>query len=98
MSMIIYLLQLSYFIVILALLHQHTHFLIILICFEGIMLTLVILIPAVLYGSNIINMPVLALLILTLGACEASLGLRLLVNMSRTYGSDIVKLIHLNKC
>uniref|UniRef100_UPI0030DF1C81 NADH dehydrogenase subunit 4L n=1 Tax=Synelmis amoureuxi TaxID=3053537 RepID=UPI0030DF1C81 len=40
----------------------------------------------------------LCLILLTLGACEAALGLACLVSMMRSYGSDQIKTLSLNKC
>lgn len=38
------------------------------------------------------------IIILTFGACEASLGLRLIVLISRYYGRDILKSLNSIKC
>lgn len=81
-----------------ALITQRTHLLISLFCLEGILLSLVLMIPTMLHSSIILNAPTLALILLTLGACEARLGLRLMVNMSRMYGSDILSSLTSNKC
>lgn len=89
--------QIAYFFTIFALLLQRRHFLIALLCLEGIILTLVLLIPIILYSRNL-AVPTVRIIILTLGACEASLGLRILVNISRSNGSDILKSITTNKC
>ena len=90
--------QLSYLITLLAFIIQRSHLLIALLCLEGIILTLVLLIPSFLYLSNINNILIFALIILTIGACEARIGLRILVNISRAYGTDLFKSISLNKC
>lgn len=95
---IIILFQLSYILTLAALILQRTHLLIALLCLEGIILTLVLLIPSFLYLSRINNILVFALIILTLGACEARVGLSILVNMSRSYGRDILKSVSTNKC
>jgi len=42
--------------------------------------------------------PSLALYVLVLGACEARLGLRLLVSMTRIRGGDMLRLIRTLKC
>jgi len=90
--------QISYILALLAFISQRYHLLITLLCLEGIILSAVLLIPSFLFIARITNISIFALVILTLGACEARVGLRILVNMSRSYGSDIFKSISSNKC
>lgn len=89
--------QFSFFATSIAFIYQNEHLLISLLCLEGIILTLVLLLPISLYVTQII-IPTIRIVILTFGACEARLGLRLIVFISRSYGSDIIKSITLNKC
>src|SRR5258708_7165931 len=89
--------QLSIYAIILALLIQRSHFLISLLCLEGVMLRTVLFIPLLTYSISII-LPTIRIVILTFGACEASLGLSLLVKMSRSCGSDIMSSLSINKC
>jgi NADH-ubiquinone oxidoreductase chain 4L len=89
--------QISFYATVIALLSQRHHFLISLLCLEGIILSLVIFIPSLLYISNI-PLPTISIILLTFGACEARLGLRIIVYMSRSYGSDILNSITINKC
>lgn len=91
------LVQLSFYATSLAFIYQHKHLLIALLCLEGIILTLVLFVPTVLYISEM-TIPTLRIIILTFGACEARLGLRILVYMSRSYGSDIINSATINKC
>jgi len=91
------LIQLSFFSTTIAFIYQNEHLLISLLCLEGIILTLVLFIPISMFSSQII-IPSIRIIILTFGACEASLGLSLIVFMSRSYGSDIIKSITINKC
>jgi NADH-ubiquinone oxidoreductase chain 4L len=92
------LIQISYFLALLAFVIQRYHLLMALLCLEGMILTLVLLIPSFLYLTNMLNISIFALVILTLGACEARIGLSILVNMSRSYGRDILISISTNKC
>lgn len=73
------------------------HFLMTLLSLECITLSLVLFVPASLSLIESSNIS-LRILILTLGACEASLGLRLIVIISRSYGTDILKSLTINKC
>nr|QIB72582.1 NADH dehydrogenase subunit 4L [Sternaspis scutata] len=73
---------------------QRKHFLMTLLSLEAIILLFTLTIPLVLMTSNLF----MILIILCLGACEASLGLALLVIMTRFYASDLIKTLSINKC
>nr|YP_009371236.1 NADH dehydrogenase subunit 4L [Ozobranchus jantseanus]ARR75357.1 NADH dehydrogenase subunit 4L [Ozobranchus jantseanus]WOA02257.1 NADH dehydrogenase subunit 4L [Ozobranchus jantseanus] len=69
----------------------HTkHLLMSLLCLELMTLSMVLLIVASLM-TNSMSIPMISIVILTLGACEASLGLTIMVKMSRSYGNDLLK-------
>lgn len=76
---------------------NRTHFLITLLSLEGITLRLVLFVPLILISSNTSNVAI-AVILLTFGACEARLGLGLMVSMSRSYGNDILKSLTITKC
>lgn len=97
MNLIIYF-QTIYVIALISFIIQRSHLLIALLCLEGIILVLVLLIPSFLYLANMTNILVFALIILTMGACEARIGLRILVNISRSHGTDILNSVSSNKC
>jgi len=90
-------LHIAFFAITFTFLTQRQHFLISLFSLEGIILILVAIIPL---SLTISNMPIIttSIIILTFGACEASLGLRLIVIISRYYGRDILKSLTTNKC
>nr|YP_010318559.1 NADH dehydrogenase subunit 4L [Pseudopotamilla reniformis]ULD67138.1 NADH dehydrogenase subunit 4L [Pseudopotamilla reniformis] len=69
------------------------HLLMILLFFETIVLMLIILTGLWLKKGLLFSI----LILLTFGACEASIGLSLLVLMSRTTGSDFISSLNLNK-
>nr|YP_009370156.1 NADH dehydrogenase subunit 4L [Pontoscolex corethrurus]ANJ60060.1 NADH dehydrogenase subunit 4L [Pontoscolex corethrurus] len=73
------------------------HLLMTLLSLEGVMLTLVLLAPLMLTLVNAPNIS-LSVILLSMGACEASLGLSLMVIMSRNYGTDMLNLLSMNKC
>lgn len=77
-------------------LRQRTHFLTALLAVEAALLLLATSIPINQILSNIPN-STLIILILTLAACEASLGLRLLVLIVRSYGNDLIRSLTANK-
>jgi NADH-ubiquinone oxidoreductase chain 4L len=89
--------QISFYATTAALLSQQKHLLISLLCLEGIILSLVLYIPCLIYIINLI-LPTISIILLTFGACEARLGLRIIVLISRSYGSDILKSLTTNKC
>jgi len=87
----------AYFITTLTIVSQRHHLLITLLALERIILILVIFIPLTSTSSHI---PIVfqRIILLTFGACEARLGLSLIVLMSRSHGSDILNTISINKC
>ena len=73
---------------------QRKHLLIALLAFEGIILGLIRLYIFISPNSDMF----IAIILLTIGACEASLGLACLVNITRSYGNDHISSITLSKC
>nr|BDQ44469.1 NADH dehydrogenase subunit 4L [Amynthas phaselus] len=78
-------------------LFNQSHFLMTLLSLEGITLSLVLFVPLMLMNCNAPNAP-MSVILLTFGACEASLGLGLMVSMSRSYGNDMLKSLTSTKC
>nr|ALQ78862.1 NADH dehydrogenase subunit 4L [Glycera cf. tridactyla FS20] len=73
---------------------QRRHLLMALLALEAVMLTLTLII--VLLNST--NELFISFIILTLAACEASLGLACLVVVTRSLGNDLFKTLSSNKC
>nr|QHT64995.1 NADH dehydrogenase subunit 4L [Bhawania goodei] len=73
---------------------QRKHLLMALLAFEGMILSLV---TSYIYMAPITDTFIIMIL-LTMGACEASLGLACMVNMSRSYGNDHLSSLTLSKC
>nr|WAO28743.1 NADH dehydrogenase subunit 4L [Megascolecidae sp. BS2]WAO28756.1 NADH dehydrogenase subunit 4L [Megascolecidae sp. BS7] len=78
-------------------LFNQTHFLMTLLSLEGITLSLVLFVPLILANSGAMNTS-MTVILLTFGACEASLGLGLMVSMSRACGNDMLKSLTSTKC
>jgi NADH:ubiquinone oxidoreductase subunit K len=76
---------------------QRRHLLIALLALERTTL-ITIVFAATIYGSPSQFNIIIILVIITIAACEASLGLALIVIITRSYGSDSVKLLSINKC
>jgi len=94
---LLFILQLAPILAITSLVAHQSHLLISLLSLEGVILTVVLFVP---YTIRIVGNPsaTLTIILLTFGACEARLGLSLIVLMSRIHGSDIVKSLTINKC
>jgi len=82
--------------VLVALLRQRTHFLTALLALE--LLVIIVIIMLVLAGlKSGQHLDRLVFVLLALGACEARLGLSLLVAIVRSYGNDLLKSLRVNK-
>lgn len=73
---------------------QRTHLLIALLALEGIILTLILLIIVTFTHTNLF----LCIVLLTIGACEARLGLACLVLIIRSSGTDRISSLTSMKC
>jgi len=88
---------LSFIIITLSFVLNYSHLLISLLYLEAITLCIVLFIPATL-SSSMSPIHQLRLMLLTFRACEARIGLSLIVILSRTNGTDILISHSLNKC
>lgn len=73
---------------------QRNHLLIALLFLEMIILLLTLYTCTIFASANRFFL----LIILTFGACEARIGLALLIAITRRYGSGIISLLIINKC
>lgn len=85
----------SFTIILIAFILNTSHLLISLLYLEGIILSIVLLISITISPSPIHQ---LSLILLTFRACEARLGLRIIVKISRSHGSDLLSSTALNSC
>nr|YP_009685915.1 NADH dehydrogenase subunit 4L [Epiplatys grahami]QDW10691.1 NADH dehydrogenase subunit 4L [Epiplatys grahami] len=74
------------------------HLLSALLCLEGMMLTLFMALSLWTLQFNSMNFASSPLLLLAFSACEASVGLALLVATTRTHGSDHLSTLNLLQC
>nr|QDX07561.1 NADH dehydrogenase subunit 4L [Callopanchax monroviae] len=77
---------------------HRTHLLSALLCLEGMMLSLYMALSLWSLQYNSANFFAGPLLLLAFSACEASVGLALLVATSRTHGSDRLRSLSLLQC
>nr|AAA67377.1 presumptive protein 4L [Sceloporus grammicus] len=69
-----------------------------LLCIEGMMLALFIIITTFFSTNNLQTMAPAPIMLLAFSACEASTGLALMVATSRTHGNDNLKNLNLLQC
>nr|WNH23962.1 NADH dehydrogenase subunit 4L [Halieutichthys aculeatus] len=77
---------------------HRAHLLSALLCLEGMMLSLFIALSLWTMQLSATNLAAAPLLLLTFSACEAGVGLALLVAMARTHGSDRLQNLNLLQC
>nr|YP_007626818.1 NADH dehydrogenase subunit 4L [Acomys cahirinus]AEP83269.1 NADH dehydrogenase subunit 4L [Acomys cahirinus]AEP83282.1 NADH dehydrogenase subunit 4L [Acomys cahirinus]AEP83295.1 NADH dehydrogenase subunit 4L [Acomys cahirinus]AEP83308.1 NADH dehydrogenase subunit 4L [Acomys cahirinus]AEP83321.1 NADH dehydrogenase subunit 4L [Acomys cahirinus] len=69
-----------------------------LLCLEGMMLSLFIMTSASSLNTNSMTFFPIPITILVFAACEAAVGLALLVKVSSTYGTDYVQNLNALQC
>nr|YP_010632249.1 NADH dehydrogenase subunit 4L [Ochotona thibetana]QIJ99554.1 NADH dehydrogenase subunit 4L [Ochotona thibetana]WBP62365.1 NADH dehydrogenase subunit 4L [Ochotona thibetana]WBP62378.1 NADH dehydrogenase subunit 4L [Ochotona thibetana]WBP62391.1 NADH dehydrogenase subunit 4L [Ochotona thibetana]WBP62404.1 NADH dehydrogenase subunit 4L [Ochotona thibetana] len=69
-----------------------------LLCLEGMMLSLFMLATIISLSMNFTNSFMFPVILLVFAACEAAIGLALLVMVSNTYGMDYVHNLNLLQC
>nr|NP_071692.1 NADH dehydrogenase subunit 4L [Chalinolobus tuberculatus]Q9G3R5.1 RecName: Full=NADH-ubiquinone oxidoreductase chain 4L; AltName: Full=NADH dehydrogenase subunit 4L [Chalinolobus tuberculatus]AAG37938.1 NADH dehydrogenase subunit 4L [Chalinolobus tuberculatus] len=82
----------------LGLLMYRSHLMSSLLCLEGLVLSLFVLTTLMVLTINLTLTNLLPIILLVFAACEAALGLSLLVVVSNTYGVDYVQNLNLLKC
>nr|YP_009693844.1 NADH dehydrogenase subunit 4L [Hemiscyllium ocellatum]QEI03767.1 NADH dehydrogenase subunit 4L [Hemiscyllium ocellatum] len=77
---------------------NRSHLLSVLLCLEGMMLTMFIATAIWSMTLNSTSSSIIPMILLTFSACEASAGLAILVATSRTHGSDKLQNLNLLQC
>lgn len=80
------------------LLIYRSHLISSLLCLEGIMLSLFTIITVTILVNHLTLASIAPIILLVFAACEAALGLSLLVIISNTYGTDYVQNLNLLQC
>nr|QYC36845.1 NADH dehydrogenase subunit 4L [Hapalomys delacouri] len=75
-----------------------SHLMSTLLCLEGMMLSLFIMSSLSILNSNSMILLPTPIVILVFAACEAAVGLALLVKVSNSYGTDYVQNLNLLQC
>nr|AMP87993.1 NADH dehydrogenase subunit 4L [Microhyla butleri] len=87
----------TFFIALLGLAFHRTHLLSALLCLEAMMLT--IFIGLAIWPNHLSpSMTLAPLIMLTLSACEAAMGLSLMIATARAHGNDNLKTLNLLRC
>nr|UFX54150.1 NADH dehydrogenase subunit 4L [Cryptotis oreoryctes] len=98
MSLVHMNIALAFMVALLGLLMYRSHLMSSLLCLEGMMLTLFIMGTIMVLNSHFTMASMLPIILLVFAACEAAVGLSLLVMVSNTYGMDYVQNLNLLKC
>nr|NP_944732.1 NADH dehydrogenase subunit 4L [Pontoporia blainvillei]Q70RR5.1 RecName: Full=NADH-ubiquinone oxidoreductase chain 4L; AltName: Full=NADH dehydrogenase subunit 4L [Pontoporia blainvillei]CAD88009.1 NADH4L protein [Pontoporia blainvillei] len=80
------------------LLMYRSHLMSALLCLEGMVLSLFILATITTLNSHFTLANMMPIILLVFAACEAAIGLALLVKISNTYGTDHVQNLNLLQC
>nr|NP_944641.1 NADH dehydrogenase subunit 4L [Eschrichtius robustus]Q70S06.1 RecName: Full=NADH-ubiquinone oxidoreductase chain 4L; AltName: Full=NADH dehydrogenase subunit 4L [Eschrichtius robustus]AAR33057.1 NADH dehydrogenase subunit 4L [Eschrichtius robustus]AVM38290.1 NADH dehydrogenase subunit 4L [Eschrichtius robustus]AVM38303.1 NADH dehydrogenase subunit 4L [Eschrichtius robustus]CAD87918.1 NADH4L protein [Eschrichtius robustus]BAD91741.1 NADH dehydrogenase subunit 4L [Eschrichtius robustus] len=80
------------------LLMYRSHLMSALLCLEGMMLSLFVLAALTILNSHFTLANMMPIILLVFAACEAAIGLALLVMVSNTYGTDYVQNLNLLQC
>nr|YP_010429095.1 NADH dehydrogenase subunit 4L [Hylomyscus kerbispeterhansi]QHB77080.1 NADH dehydrogenase subunit 4L [Hylomyscus kerbispeterhansi]QHB77093.1 NADH dehydrogenase subunit 4L [Hylomyscus kerbispeterhansi]QHB77106.1 NADH dehydrogenase subunit 4L [Hylomyscus kerbispeterhansi]QHB77119.1 NADH dehydrogenase subunit 4L [Hylomyscus kerbispeterhansi]QHB77132.1 NADH dehydrogenase subunit 4L [Hylomyscus kerbispeterhansi] len=91
-------LTLAFIISLMGTLTFRSHLMSTLLCLEGMMLSLFIMISTATLNSNSMISLSFPVTIMVFAACEAAVGLSLLVKVSNTYGTDYVHNLNLLQC
>nr|YP_010758196.1 NADH dehydrogenase subunit 4L [Elephantulus intufi]WEW63558.1 NADH dehydrogenase subunit 4L [Elephantulus intufi]WGO62181.1 NADH dehydrogenase subunit 4L [Elephantulus intufi] len=89
---------LAFFISLIGLLLYRSHMMSSLLCLEGMMLSLFILATTLSLNMNFALLTIVPITLLVFAACEAAIGLSLLVMVSNIYGMDYVHNLNLLQC
>nr|YP_044721.1 NADH dehydrogenase subunit 4L [Abronia graminea]BAD24771.1 NADH dehydrogenase subunit 4L [Abronia graminea] len=77
---------------------NRTHFISALLCIEGMMLALFMLLSFFSLNLQLPTLTPLPIILLAFSACEAGTGLALLVSTSRTHGNDHLSNLNILQC
>nr|YP_009754888.1 NADH dehydrogenase subunit 4L [Plerotes anchietae]QIP53001.1 NADH dehydrogenase subunit 4L [Plerotes anchietae] len=98
MALIYMNMTLAFMVSLLGLLMYRSHLMSSLLCLEGMMLSLFVTMSVTILNSHLTLATMVPIILLVFAACEAALGLSLLVMVSNTYGVDHVQNLSLLQC
>nr|YP_009865039.1 NADH dehydrogenase subunit 4L [Sundasciurus robinsoni]QKE47081.1 NADH dehydrogenase subunit 4L [Sundasciurus robinsoni] len=98
MPIIILNIMIAYMISLLGMFIYRAHLMSSLLCLEGMMLSMFILTTLMVLNSHFSLSYMMPIVLLVFAACEAAVGLALLVMVSNTYGLDYVQNLNILQC
>nr|ACZ29033.1 NADH dehydrogenase subunit 4L [Meles meles]QEI26156.1 NADH dehydrogenase subunit 4L [Meles meles]QQW47876.1 NADH dehydrogenase subunit 4L [Meles meles] len=98
MSMVYINILLAFSLSFMGLLIYRSHLMSSLLCLEGMMLSLFTMMTVTILVNHLTLASMAPIILLVFAACEAALGLSLLVMISNTYGTDYVQNLNLLQC
>nr|ARM56452.1 NADH dehydrogenase subunit 4L [Sundasciurus sp. FPF-2017]QAB46597.1 NADH dehydrogenase subunit 4L [Sundasciurus jentinki] len=98
MPIIILNIMIAYMISLLGMFIYRSHLMSSLLCLEGMMLSMFILTTLMALNSHFSLSFMVPIILLVFAACEAAVGLALLVMVSNTYGMDYVQNLNILQC
>nr|YP_009120878.1 NADH dehydrogenase subunit 4L [Dremomys rufigenis]AGG40769.1 NADH dehydrogenase subunit 4L [Dremomys rufigenis] len=98
MPIIILNITMAYMISLLGMFIYRSHLMSSLLCLEGMMLSMFILTTLMVLNSHFSLSFMMPIVLLVFAACEAAVGLALLVMVSNTYGLDYVQNLNILQC
>nr|UQS79797.1 NADH dehydrogenase subunit 4L [Urocyon cinereoargenteus] len=98
MSMVYINIFLAFIFSLMGMLIYRSHLMSSLLCLEGMMLSLFVMMSVIILNNHLTLASMMPIVLLVFAACEAALGLSLLVMVSNTYGTDYVQNLNLLQC
>nr|AOR40681.1 NADH dehydrogenase subunit 4L [Chlorocebus sabaeus] len=98
MSPIFMNIMLAFAISLLGMLVYRSHLMASLLCLEGMMMSLFIMIALMASNAHSPLTNIMPIILLVFAACETAVGLALLVSISNTYGLDYIHNLNLLQC
>nr|ANE11246.1 NADH dehydrogenase subunit 4L [Canis lupus familiaris]ANE12026.1 NADH dehydrogenase subunit 4L [Canis lupus familiaris]ANE16117.1 NADH dehydrogenase subunit 4L [Canis lupus familiaris]ANE16312.1 NADH dehydrogenase subunit 4L [Canis lupus familiaris]ANE16338.1 NADH dehydrogenase subunit 4L [Canis lupus familiaris] len=98
MSMVYINIFLAFILSLMGMLVYRSHLMSSLLCLEGMMLSLFVMMSVTILNNHLTLASMMPIVLLVFAACEAALGLSLLVTVSNTYGTDYVQNLNLLQC
>nr|ANE18334.1 NADH dehydrogenase subunit 4L [Canis lupus familiaris] len=98
MSMVYINIFLAFILSLMGMLVYRSHLMSSLLCLEGMMLSLFVMMSVTILNNHLTLASMKPIVLLVFAACEAALGLSLLVMVSNTYGTDYVQNLNLLQC
>nr|AJO69765.1 NADH dehydrogenase subunit 4L [Macaca silenus] len=90
--------MLAFTISLLGMLTYRSHLMASLLCLEGMMMSLFIMTTLIALNTHSPLINIMPIILLVFDACEAAVGLALLVSISNTYGLDYIHNLSLLQC